>query len=108
MENLPVRAARELASTHALGQETVVVSVDLMAYTASGRPPVGILESWQRSLWLMLSARPGQDLGDVSLCPAIGEFSFTDLSVLDDLFEQGVRAAQASLPALREATRSTS
>lgn len=108
VENLPVRVARKLAADHAGSNRSVVVSVDLMAYPANGRLPAGIFESWQRCVWLMVSASQGGDAGEVEIRPSIAEFGFTDLSAADDLFERGAEAARAALPALREFTRSSS
>lgn len=103
VNNLPVAAARALAADNHQGEAAVVVGVDLMAYPAGGNLPMGILESWQRSLWLMIGSNQRHEEAEITIRPAVGEFSFTDFSAASELFDLGARAAQEALPTILSA-----
>ena len=96
LNNLPVSVARDMGADY-------VIAVDLLPPTIWGARPQNLFEMFYLSFYTLLRAAHSEaPEADCLIVPAIGKFTWVDLSQAKALIEKGRQAAEAKIEQIKQ------
>jgi NTE family protein len=96
VNNLPVSVAQEMGADY-------IMAVDLLPPVQAVHPrPQNLFEMWSLSLYTLLRVTHAEGKeADCLIAPAVGSYSIFEFSKMEEMLEEGVKAAEAKVDQIK-------